>query len=454
MLIALVFGFVGSCARSPAGSTAPSDDSGAPDTAVASPLVQLSTLGVQNVVIVEVDTLRADRLPMYGGARPTMPGVSTGFLGMGEHYAATSWTNPSVISLLTALDAHEHHVLTVTSNPSDVTRTDAPMVQELIRNAGVQVALFNGNATLNQCNAGEGWDRFETVDVAPGNGVVVAQQAFRWLDIADPKRPFVMHLRPHDTHRPWAPMEEDRGAFVDPAALPFSYDDTDEVQEAAVAAVLQGGDTSAADTLKEAVSLVYDEEILGLDRTLSLVNDELELRGLTQSTLVVLTADHGETIYDRGDQYAHGYALTDELVRVPLVFFHPGLAGETVYECPTQSWDLYPTLLELLGLPPMTGVQGESVLHTCRTSVRASLYKRTEEERLSQLMVRVGEHKAVADCESGERRCHDVVADPEELALVDCADLPYEHALVLLEAYSAEVEAAGPYRCAAFPISD
>lgn len=428
-----------------------------------SPLGVLRMLKVENVVVVEVDTLRADHLSFYGSDRDTLPRTQArgGWLVSKDHISATSWTNPSVASMLTGLDTHEHTIATVSSLPTDIQITDAPMVQAWLADRGFDTAWFNGNVAVDRSNVADGWLSAQNVEDSLGNGLATVNAGLQWLDSRPSTAPFVVHLRPYDPHRPWGPMLEDRGTFVDPALLPFSYEDGDEVQTAAVEALVDGDDALASARVQEQVRAVYDEEILGLDRALIALLDGLALRGLDTNTLVVLTADHGETLFDRGaGEYGHGTTLKQEQVHVPLVFLHPQLDDVEVGGCASQTWDVYPTLLDLLGVTPMPDgaipVRGRSMLDSCRSDVQTSLFHRVgadEDDALQHASVTRWPVKLVANCE--EQRCvgWDLDVDPGEVAAGASCDTNPE-LLAKLNEYIEEIALAIPsVRCGLTPVS-
>jgi hypothetical protein len=111
------------------------------------------------------------------------------------------------------------------------------------------------------------------------------------------------------------------------------------------------------------VSDLYDSAVAHVDLLLGRLIERLEESGLARRTVVVLTSDHGESLYERGHQ-GH-FSLHDEALRVPLVLAAPGLESKRV-PWQVRSVDVAPTLLELAGLPPASGLDGESLLPLAR----------------------------------------------------------------------------------------
>jgi arylsulfatase A-like enzyme len=103
----------------------------------------------------------------------------------------------------------------------------------------------------------------------------------------------------------------------------------------------------------------YDEELLFVDAQLARLFEGLQERGLLDEVLVVLTSDHGEEFFDH-DGFEHGHTMFQELLRIPLLFWGPGVKPARI-EAPVSLVDVVPTLLDALGLEPVAGLAGRSL---------------------------------------------------------------------------------------------
>lgn len=294
-----------------------------------------------NLVVVMVDTLRSDHLPSYGYERDTAPYLARladeGIQLQG--YAVSSWTRPSIASLLTGLHPQRHQAI----SRSDRLPPEAPYLPEILSGDGVQTAAF-----ISNLNVGRKWgfDRgFQGYDQANGvrkmDGTRVTTRA---LNLARGLQPpyflFVHYVDPHDPYRPRRPWGGERPAqgYFQPRAL-------------------QGrAEPPTPEELRQ-LRDQYDGEILEVDREIERLIRELRNRGLLERTLVVVTADHGEEFGEHGG-LTHGHTLYEEVLKVPFVLWSeeglPHRRSEEVF----YQLDFAPTMLEALGRPVPDGMDG------------------------------------------------------------------------------------------------
>jgi arylsulfatase A-like enzyme len=184
----------------------------------------------------------------------------------------------------------------------------------------------------------------------------------------------------------------------------------------------------------------YDSEIAFTDHHVGRVLDRLERLELLDRTLVVFTADHGEELLDHG-RFGHAHSLYQELVGVPLILRIPGEAPRVASE-PAALVDLFPTILDHLGLEAPEGLVGHSLL--ARPSDR-TLFAETSRKAELRAAAR-GRWKLVLDVESGETRLYDLRADPLERSPLP-AEGPEAVALRSeLEAWMGRLAQPGPVR--------
>jgi arylsulfatase A-like enzyme len=297
----------------------------------------------RNVLLISLDTLRADRLGCYGYGRPTSPTIDGELAARGtlfkRAYTAYPSTTAAHLTLLTSLDPCVHRVTSVFDPPL---RADALTLAEQLRAAGYETAAFTENVLITAASGfARGFDTF----VADGRGFVAdsegtgARQTFdrarEWIGAHRDNAWFVF-VHTYQVHNPYTP--------------PPGY--LERV----------GADAKAADTTQPTNwSDLYDGEIRYTDDVLAGFLRALDALGQSDETLVVLTADHGEHFGEHG-RWAHNNSLYEELLHVPLIFRAPGLVapGKQVREV-VGLVDVVPTVLELLGLPPPRWAQGTSL---------------------------------------------------------------------------------------------
>jgi arylsulfatase A-like enzyme len=311
----------------------------------------------RNLLLIVADTLRADHVGHQGYPRDTSPRLDalaeSGAVFL-RHYSHSSRTEPSVASLLTGLHPRSHGVL----NPLDsydakgTLQASQTTLAELLAERGFTTAGFVTNPNISRrFGFAQGFATYDLI--ASMRGDELNASALRWLDAAD--EPFFLYLHYVEPHSDYDPPVENRYLFADPL-----YDGPADGSAEQIRQVELGRWSPAPADLAHLVAL-YDQEIRTFDDRLGEVLDELERRGLADSTLVVVTSDHGEEFLEHGSVF-HGYTLYEEQLRVPLVLRDPRRRGGVRVETITRHVDLLPTLLDLLGVETPAGLQGASLV--------------------------------------------------------------------------------------------
>lgn len=288
-----------------------------------------------NVLLVTIDTLRADHLGTYGYARPTSPGIDA-FAARSavfeNAHSSSSWTLPSLASIHTSLLSTTHGCWKISSRLEPEFTTAA----ELLRDAGYDTAMVACHIFLSaQYGLQQGFTHVDDELVRPPSDAAeaisspgVTERGVRFLErkaAAAEDVPWFLWLHyfdPHDAYLPHEGYSEEfgTGAEID----------------------------------------LYDGEIAFTDHHVGLVLEKLAELGLEDDTIVVITADHGEEFGEHGFR-RHGYSLYQEAVRIPLVVRVPGGAPRRIPEV-VSNVDLLPTLLEACGLE-VGRLQGATCAH-------------------------------------------------------------------------------------------
>lgn len=294
-----------------------------------------------NVVLVVMDTLRADRTSAHGYARATTP-VLDELARRGtlyeRAYSTSSWTWPSTASILTGLDPAAHGVV---SEAECHVSEDLETLPEALQRAGWTTAAFACNPLVSPTrNFDAGFETF----AHSGDRFVMSPQVMSdvtaWLEAHASTRFFLyLHLvEPHELHRS---RVEDRARFAGP--MPS---DLDEHALHAYAQRLLANEPRA-DVVSDAhlrwLSDAYDAAVASGDHALSEVLAKLDEIGLRDDTVVVFTSDHGEELLEHG-HLQHGQSVHTELVHVPLVIAGPGFAAGARVATPVSNRHLAPTL--------------------------------------------------------------------------------------------------------------
>ena len=310
-----------------------------------------------NIVLYVVDTVRADRLGVYGYAKPTSPRLdafAAGAVLFENAYAQSSWTRPAVASLFTGLLPPAHR----TVGRRSVLPEDATTLAEILAAHG-----YEGMGLVRNPNVGrafgfaQGFARFRSEDRERDETML--ERVRLWLDERqDAEAPFFLFLHAIDPHGPYDPAPEFEETF-DVGGAPAHYRTVRYLLQ------LNRGEVEPEPGTAEALSRLYDAEVAQNDRAFGELLDELEDRGLVEDTAVIYLSDHGEEFAEHG-RWEHGLSLYQEVLRVPLVMRLPGVPARRVEE-PAQHVDVLPTLLAYLGIePPAT--DGRDLLAARRRS--------------------------------------------------------------------------------------
>jgi arylsulfatase A-like enzyme len=324
-----------------------------------------------NVVLVILDTVRADHLTCYGYGRPTSPNLDRlGRQGVlfETAIAPSSWTLPSHASMLTGTYPHAHHV----DLPAKQLASGFPILPRTLRRAGYRTAAFSGNTFYftRATGLGQGFIHFGDFFLSTSDALAqvnfvwdldkllistklaenylgrqsaarMNRAALRWIDGS--RRPFFLVLNYMDAHDPYVPPEPWRHRFSErpnpSGRLNFP--------------------TMTPGQLRDAVE-AYDGAIAYEDDQLGRLVGELDRRGLLSNTLLIVTSDHGEA-FGGHELLGHANSLYFPLVHVPLLFHWPGHvpAGVRVAR-PVSTKDIAATVLALAGQPPHR-LPGESL---------------------------------------------------------------------------------------------
>lgn len=277
------------------------------------------------MILIVVDTLRADHIGGYGYERTTTPNLDDWMSGARRYdraFATSSWTLPSFASMLTGRLPAEHgtgELVRRDGRPS-FTSLDAeiPTLAERFRAHGAATGAIVTNAALSPVF---GLDRgFDTYDYVPATTLQIrragisVQRALAWIDERE-GRPFFLLIHLFDPHMNYDPPTSYRGRFSAGYATDLDYpiSDTNAIRAAA-------GRLSADD--RRFIAAAYDEEVAFVDDQLGILRSGLARRGILEHGIVVLTSDHGEEFFEHGG-FEHGHAMWQEVLRVPLLFWGP-----------------------------------------------------------------------------------------------------------------------------------
>jgi arylsulfatase A-like enzyme len=410
-----------------------------------------------NILVVLIDTLRADHLGAYGYERPTSPSIdaftreSVQFL---RAYSQSTWTKPATASLMTGRYPRQHQAYLEKAKLPE----SEILLPEALGAAGYRTAIFSGNPWVTrEWGFDQGVDHFvsiyderfarvtlfmrslkrlaKLVDhkaraynrvkmlvqgelTTTARDPVVTEALLGWV-AERPGQPFYAHLHLMSPHHPYDPPAPYDRFVPDPAHEPVTY-----YPKKSYFFFEEGEPLDAA--ARADMIARYDGDILFVDGVFGPLIERLRAMGILDDTVVVLVSDHGEEFYDHRN-WGHGQSVYEELTRVPLVIrypprFPPGKRVDT----PVMTVDVMPTLLDLAGVPPLESLAGRSLLPLVGGSAVGA------GEAYSELLYRYGEARGLVE---GSRKMihmrkdqesraegYDLAADPDEQRALGAAD--------------------------------
>jgi len=317
-----------------------------------------------NLVLIGIDTLRADRLSVYGHERPTSPNLDR-LAGDGVRFAraisASNWTSPSFASMFTGLPASSHGVVNQEFSMNQSLETLA----EGLQSAGWRTHAVVYKAALFGLGLDQGFDRWFNLPTSHRTAQNNLDKALAFLDTVD-DRQFFLFFHLDDPHQPFnQPPPFDR-EFSNPEVwerlgleLPLS------IRNGAVSGCESCiEEKRPTDEFVDVAQELYDGAVAYTDDRIGALIGELRRRGIYEDTVIVVVSDHGEVLFDRQRLWGHGALLmSDELVHVPLIIKPAGRSSHSgqVVDTQVRTTDLPPTLMEALGLAAEPGADSRSL---------------------------------------------------------------------------------------------
>ncbi len=322
-----------------------------------------------NVVLITIDTLRADHTSLHGYERDTTPFLAEWARGgtvFERAYSPSSWTLPAMSMILTGQVQvkNEGRIFPVQTS-----------LAEVFRERGYRTGAVVANRLLtDERGFSSGFDDYRVLEpkvkgqpVAHWLAPQVNARAFEFLDRG--REPFFLFLHYFDPHNPYRPIGEHRFD-------PWNRPDRRRAFRDAMAAEHAGRlDDAAYAGIEDRIAL-YDAEVRQVDEAFAELMTRLDREGLADNTLVIVTADHGEGLWQRAVNkddklkegffpflyFEHGTQLYEEQVHVPLVLRGPGVPNGLRVDDDVSLLDVAPTMLSLLDLPRPGAMVGEALL--------------------------------------------------------------------------------------------
>jgi len=374
-----------------------------------------STPKAPDVVLVIVDTLRADSLGFAGHVRdtsPNMDALAEEFTWFSRAYSTSSWTLPATASILTGLHPHEHRVVRDGLKPQLFGRLDPTIetMADFYKAKGYRTGAVINNAYLApDFGLNQGFESYNYEGAGPIGHRTAAKtvdEALLWLNESDEPAFLLVHIM--EPHADYEPAPEFRGRFTEGHASELTLPLGDLVGQLIERRV------EISDDDKRFIRSAYDEEILSADAAIGRLVQGMRDAGRFESSLMAITSDHGEEFWDYG-AYEHGHTTMTPVIQVPLLLKAPGVVpGENA------------TVVGLASLFPALTTQDGPILQFARRGVDDTTQIALSEDILygppqisvisNDLRLQINpaqERMAVFELDDSGREFQDVSLDPQ-----------------------------------------
>ncbi|HEY4491592.1 MAG TPA: sulfatase, partial [Acidobacteriota bacterium] len=381
-----------------------------------------------NIILFSVDTLRKDRVSYYGKRALLTPNLDA-LAGKSYVYGNALCTYPGTLSshtsVLTGWYVAQHKVRKGAEVLSR-RRYIAPewiSIAELASRANYRTAAITDGGHLSpfygfqqgfqQYYQNESYDKFNTV--------ATLENGLAWLETHS-ERPFFLFLHTYRVHEPFqASYEVFRRLFPD---FPLPDRANPRISGGDLTKLMKG-EVPLTETRKKMVQNVYDAGVFFFDQRFGIFCKKLEQLGLMKNTVILLFADHGEQLFDRGRGFGHGKSLRPEEIQVPVILYMPG-RGHQDYPGVVSLVDIYPTLAEIMKARLPHAVDGKSLLGSAeqRQPERTVYYEVSFGHEEMFWGMQNDQYKLVFHPSSGKEFFYDIRKDPQEINDLRTSALP------------------------------
>ena len=348
--------------------------------------------GPFNVILITADTMRGDVSALDGGPvdMPNLQALAKNGWHFKNSYSNSMLTTPSHVSLMTSLYPRDHGIYDNQGGIDDNATTLAEKLQE----AGYFTAAVIGFPHLNPnvANLGQGFGQITPATRKNRTATETVEEGMTLLAKNSESQPFFMWLHMVDPHSPYE------------SYMPGQHRDTLLSPSVPMARAIKASPGFQRNNPwfkktfkkhKETKPLLeyYNDEVLEVDAGLGKLQKSLKEKGLWENTIVVFTSDHGENLGEHELYFHHG-GLYESALRVPLVLRVPGSKAQTSTAL-TQTVDVAPTIMSLLGLPLWPDARGQNLQAVIQGTQEPSAFVFSEHLFAQQAAVRSATHTLI-----------------------------------------------------------
>jgi arylsulfatase A-like enzyme len=381
------------------------------------------------IILILIDTLRADYLGTYGfqgRSSPQIDRFARQAVVFRNCFSQAPWTKPSVASLFTSMQVPVHRVESHEGRfgekdlgkQTDTLSQEAVTLAEVLKDGGYATAAFVANLWIRSRHGfGQGFDKFDTF--SKGNEMQaepVLKAAEKWIAELPGDHPYFAYIHLMDVHGPYKTSNEDYEALRDSPSLgpprALSGEELKNIPGYLRRAPWVGMEGKELRAWRGH----YAAKVRAMDRRLGRFFKKLRKSGVFERAVVIITADHGEQLFEHGN-WDHGNSLFDEELHVPLIARLPGGKNAGSVDALVSLIDVMPTLVSLAGLPAVDtqGVDLSGLIEKRDSKTEApGSFASAVKWKPTMHSARTEHYKLITDTNSDETMLFDVVSDPGE----------------------------------------
>ncbi len=368
-----------------------------------------------NILLIIIDTLRADHTGYCGYERNTTPvldSIAEAGIAYTQMQSQSSWTLPAVTSILSGITPREHCAVRKEGILYGLD-SSMPVLQNILHSYGWTTGGFFNVVFLSEdFGFHRGFDHFDCQGVSNRQSLrkadTTVDDVLEWINTIDKADPFLAVVHFYDPHLPYNPPAPYDTLFTTPGYSGEYGEDWGTVSQ--LVEVNDEGFRMDDSGLYNLTAL-YDGEIAFTDVQIGRLIDSLDTMGLAEDLLVIIAADHGEEFYEHGG-IEHGRTLYQEVTRVPLIISGPTIPMGVTSNTPVTQIDLLPTILEYLGIDTRD-LKGRNILapEFPDMNIPASDLLWTT---VNEVSIRRNDLKLIWKQSTGNTELYDLEQDPSE----------------------------------------
>lgn len=374
----------------------------------------------KNIVLISIDTLRADHMGCYGYTRNTTPEIDA-LSNEGCFFtnvtSASAWTAPAMASLFTTLMPSQHnirHGVCKSGNIYGQEILDASHITlaEVLKENGLTTLGISSNPHLTpELGFAQGFDHFMVCKFK--NAEEITTSAIQFMTQYANDKPFFLWVHYFDPHWPYSKQEPWIHTYA-----PDYHGELKQFYDTNLPKVRTAAGIEKGSNILQSLVALYDSEINYVDQSVGKLLDAIRSTG---NTMILLVSDHGEGFLEH-DTLDHGYQLYEESIHIPLIIQCPAVKpAKKSFNTPCSIIDIPLTILDWLDIKDRYNFQGRSLLSIMKGKIpddtgesNTTIISELNRFGKNLISLRVGKWKYIYDRKHGEEELYDLAADPYE----------------------------------------